>query len=76
MPDVAATYDVIVDPALASFHADADLGAVRAAASMRTDAFIDPDDLATRLCGQSSAAQAIRAASGRIRSAAFAWTPP
>lgn len=76
LPDVAATYDVIIDPALARFHADADLDAARAAAAARTGGFIDLDDLTARLGGQASAQQAVRVASGRVRSAAFAWTPP
>ena len=74
--DVAATFDVIVDPALARFNGDADLPAARAAAAARTSGFIDPDDLAARLGGQASAPQAVRVASGRVRSAAFAWAPP
>lgn len=75
-PDVAASYAVIVDPALARFHADADLTAARSGAATHASGFIDPDDLLSRLANQASPEQAVRIASGRTRAATFAWTPP
>jgi hypothetical protein len=74
-PDIAADLDAVVDPALALFHADADLAAARDAARRRMQGFIDPDDLATRLGAAATPAQTVRIQAGRTRTATISWTP-
>lgn len=74
-PDIGADLDAVVDPALARFHADADLGPARDAARQRNEGFIDPDDLAARLGAAATPAQAVRIEAGRTRTAAIMWTP-
>jgi hypothetical protein len=76
LPDIAADLDVIVDPALARFHADAELDQARADASSRRDGLIDPDDLETRLAASATPPVVVRIAAGRQRGTAIAWTPP
>jgi len=73
--DIAADLDAIVDPALARFHAAADVMAARRAAERRISGFIDPDDLETRLAAAATASQIVRIAAGRTRSAAIRWDP-
>lgn len=74
-PDIGADLDAVVDPALARFHADAELAAARDAARRRDQGFIDPDDLAARLGGAAAPAQAVRIEAGRTRTATITWTP-
>lgn len=74
LPDLAADLDVIVDPALARFTADADLAAARL--MPRGGPLIDPDDLETRLAAGAQAQAGIRIAAGETRTAAVSWTPP
>lgn len=74
--DIGGECDVIVDPALALFHAAADIGPARRSAALRTTGFIDPDDINTRLKAKAtSPAAPIRIAPGGTRFAAIAWTP-
>jgi hypothetical protein len=73
--DVPAQLDVLVDPALASFTADADIDAARSVAQARTTGFLDPDDIVTRLGPAAPAAVAVRIASGRVAFAAITWVP-
>lgn len=73
--DVPAQLDVLVDPALASFTADADLDAARRIAQARTTGFIDPDDIIARLGPAAPAAITVRVASGRVAFATATWVP-
>jgi hypothetical protein len=74
-PDIAADLDAVVDPVLARFHRDAEIAEARDAARRLVRGFIDPDDLAGRLGGAATPAQAVRLEAGRTRTATIAWTP-
>lgn len=76
LPDLGATLDAIVDPALARFHRDDALDAARDAAAKRAAGLVDPDDLEARLSGAATPALALRIAAGRLRTARLDWTPP
>src|SRR5437764_5671762 len=69
-PDIAADLDALVDPALARFHRDEEVGESRDAARRQTRGFIDPDDLADRLGGAATPALSVRLEAGRTRTAA------
>jgi hypothetical protein len=71
-----ARLDVIVDPALARFHGDAELDEARWEAASRSSGFIDPDDLEDRLGSAATAEQTVQIAAGRTRTAAVGWVPP
>jgi len=73
--DIAARLDVLVDPALATFTADAGVDAARAAALARSDGFIDPDDVIARLGPAAPAATTIRIGAGRVDSVTATWVP-
>jgi hypothetical protein len=74
--DVAAELDALVDPALATFTADADVDAARARALARRDGFIDPDDVVARLAATATtAAVPIRIGAGRVDTAIVTWVP-
>lgn len=75
-PDLEAELDAVVDPALARFHADRELGEAREAARRRSRGFIDPDELAARPGATATPGQSVRIEAGRTRRAAIAWTPP
>lgn len=74
--DFGASLDAIVDPALARFHAPADVMEARRDAGRRRRDFIDPDDVEARLAGAATPLQAIRIAAGATRVAAIKWSPP
>jgi len=74
LPDIAGQLDAIVDPNLARFTTDDDLAAARA--TPRPGDLIDPDDLESRLGASATPPAAVRIASGQVRTAALAWTPP
>jgi hypothetical protein len=74
-PDITADLDAVIDPQLARFHRDDEVAATRDVARRQTRGFIDPDDLATRLGGAATPAQAVRIEAGRTRTATIAWTP-
>jgi len=73
--DIPAQLDVLVDPGLASFTADADIDAARRIAQARTTGFIDPDDIIARLGPVAPAAVTVRVASGRVAFATTTWVP-
>jgi hypothetical protein len=74
--DVGGECDAIVDPALAQFHARADVAAARRAAAQRTTGFPNPDDINAKLKAKAtSPAVPLRVAPGGTRFAAIAWTP-
>lgn len=75
-PDVAGEIDVIVDPDQARFHRLTELDEARLAQAARSQGFVDPDDLETRLAGEASAPQAVRLAAGRTGTARIEWAPP
>ncbi len=74
-PDLGAELDAVVDPLLARFHRDEEIGQARDAARGRTRGLIDPDDLAARLGGAATAPQTLRIEAGRTRAATIAWPP-
>jgi hypothetical protein len=76
LPDLGATLDAIVDPALARFHAEEALDAAREAAARRLSGFVDPDDVEARLAGAATPATVLRIAAGRARRASLTWTQP
>jgi hypothetical protein len=73
--DIGGTLDAIIDPALAGFHADADLPAAREAARLRRRGFIDPDDLVARLAAKATPGQPVSLEAGRLLTASIAWPP-
>lgn len=73
--DIGGGVDAIVDPALARFHASADIQFARLAAGRRTSGFTDPDDLVARLAATATAPVDVRVAPGRTTTARIAWTP-
>jgi hypothetical protein len=75
LPDLGATLDAIVDPALVHFHREVELDAAREAAERQRDGFFDPDDLQARLGGAATPATPLRIAAGRLRRASLAWNP-
>lgn len=74
-PDTPARVIVDVDPAVARFHATADIPAAVAAAATRTD-HPDPDALAAALPATFPSGTAFRVAAGRQLSLALTWTAP
>jgi hypothetical protein len=73
--DISADLDAVIDALLARFHRDEEVAQAREAARRQTRDFIDPDDLATRLSGAATPAQAVRIEAGRTHTATIAWTP-
>jgi hypothetical protein len=73
--DIGGTIDALVDPAIATFTADADLDAARAMARQQTTVFPDPDDLAARLGPGAPAASPVRIGAGHVGFATIAWVP-
>jgi len=73
--DIAASLDVLVDPALATFTADAGIDAARASALARRDGFIDPDDVIARLGPTAPAATTVRVGAGRVDTVIATWVP-
>lgn len=73
--DVGAALDVLVDPAVATFTADADLDAARAAADARSTGFADPDDIEARLGAAAPAGTPVRIAAGAVGLAVLPWVP-
>jgi len=71
LPDIAGQLEAFVDPDLARFTADADLGEARA--TPRAGPPLDPDDILARITAFASGT--VRIASGQIRTAAIAWSP-
>jgi hypothetical protein len=76
LPDIGATVMARVDPAMARFHAEAELAAARAAAARRRTGLPDPDTLLTRAGLTATAERAVRLAAGRTRHLDLDWTPP
>jgi len=73
--DIGVNIDALVDPAIATFAADTDLDAARAAARVQTTGFPDPDDIEARLAAAAPAPAPVRLAAGGINFANLAWTP-
>lgn len=76
LPDIGATVMARVDPAVARFHAEADLAAARADAARRHAGLPDPDALLTRAGATATADHPVRLAAGRTRHIDLDWTPP
>lgn len=72
---IAATLDALVDPASATFTADADLDAARRTDAARTDGFPDPDDIEARLGGAAPAGTPVRLVPGGVAIASLTWVP-
>jgi hypothetical protein len=76
---VVAAFDaaaiVLVDPALATFTADAALDTARAADVSRIDGFADPDDIEARLGGAAPPSANVQISAGRMVFALLTWTP-
>jgi hypothetical protein len=75
-PDTPARVTVDVDPAVARFHAPADIPAAVTEAAGRTTGLIDPDALAAALPADFPSGTALRVAAGRQLSLALTWTAP
>jgi hypothetical protein len=73
--DIGANIDALVDPTIATFAADSDLDAARAAARLQTTGFPDPDDIEVRLAATAPAPTPVRLSAGRISFASLAWVP-
>ncbi len=71
--DIGGAVDAIVDPALALFHAPADITAARLASRSRVSGFVDPDDLVARLSAKATAATDVRLACGQTTTASIDW---
>lgn len=74
-PDIGATLDAVIDPALARFHRAEDVMAARDAAMRRVRDFIDPDTLPASPGAVLTPPQPVRIEALRTRTAAISWSP-
>jgi hypothetical protein len=75
-PELAGRVIVTVDPAVARFHAAADVAVAAAAAAGRTAGHADPDALAGANAAAFAAGAAVRLAAGRQPSLTIEWQEP
>jgi len=75
LPDLPGRVVADVDPAVAAFHAPADLAAAAEAAAARTAGFPDPDALTASLMPDFGSGLALRFAAGRRIPVTIEWEP-
>ena len=75
-PELPGRIIVTVDPAVARFHAPAELGVATAAAAARTSGHADPDAFADANAAAFAAGAAVRLAAGRQPSLTIEWQEP
>ena len=75
-PDLPARVIATVDPAVARFHAPADVARAAAEAAARTSGHADPDSFAAATPANFAAGAAVRLSAGRQPSLTIEWQEP